>query len=147
MLKFCPYCGAKIVDTSVKFCMNCGESLAKFMTPIEESSNTENKVDTKKHSETTRSVPTKKRSRHDNAALDMALIKCRQAADEGYKLARDNYAEIQNTLSQVKKRVASANAEESKVSRIQNTELIKALAHFKARKMNALQWTRRNRRT
>ena len=61
-----------------------------------------------------------------SSIIESELIKCRQAAEEGYKLARDNYAEIQNTLSKAKSRVASANAEQSKVSRIQNTELIKA---------------------
>ncbi|MBQ9487383.1 MAG: 50S ribosome-binding GTPase, partial [Selenomonadaceae bacterium] len=61
-----------------------------------------------------------------SSIIESELLKCRQAAEEGYKLARDNYAEIQNTLSKAKSRVASANAEQSKVSRIQNTELIKA---------------------
>lgn len=30
-MKFCPYCGGKIVSPEAKFCMNCGKSLEVFM--------------------------------------------------------------------------------------------------------------------
>ena len=30
-MKFCPYCGGKIVSPEAKFCMNCGKSLEEFM--------------------------------------------------------------------------------------------------------------------
>ena len=31
MLSFCPYCGTKILNREVKFCMSCGKSLEAFM--------------------------------------------------------------------------------------------------------------------
>ncbi|MBR1805352.1 MAG: zinc-ribbon domain-containing protein [Selenomonadaceae bacterium] len=75
MLNFCPFCGKKIVNQDVKFCMGCGKSLEAFISPQPETP----KVNAKKSS-TSR--------RPSNTSLDDELAKCREAADEGFRLAK-----------------------------------------------------------
>ncbi|MBQ7628825.1 MAG: 50S ribosome-binding GTPase [Selenomonadaceae bacterium] len=91
----------------LQFFDKCGKSLAAFM------DKTPNK----------RSNPAA-----NNSAIEMALIKCRSAAQEGYDIAGKNYAEIQKTLSEEVRRIADANNAQNQVDRIQNTKLIEEQA-------------------
>ena len=130
MLNFCPYCGSKIIRQDVKFCMACGKSLAEFMgTASEKNSDAPEtpqakaapKVNTKK-------VNTKKSStsrRTSDTSLDDELAKCRESADEGYRLAKKNYDEIRATLNEAAEKLNQTDREQNQVERIQNTDLVK----------------------
>lgn len=56
--------------------------------------------------------------------IDQALRECRESAEQGYQLAMHKYREIEQTLSNEKKRISEINREQNQVSRIQNVELI-----------------------
>ena len=111
MLNFCPYCGSKIIRQDVKFCMACGKSLAEFMGTASE-----------KISDTSKKFSTSRRSKA--GSLDDELIKCRKAAEEGYKLAKTNYDEIQSTLNDAADKLNQTDREQNQVDRIQNTDLV-----------------------
>ena len=56
--------------------------------------------------------------------IDQALKECQESAEQGYQLAMHKYREIEQTLSNEKKRISEINREQNQVSRIQNVELI-----------------------
>ncbi|MBR1647551.1 MAG: 50S ribosome-binding GTPase [Selenomonadaceae bacterium] len=112
MLNFCPYCGSKIIRQDVKFCMACGKSLAEFMGTASE-----------KISDTSKKFSTPRRS--NIGLLDDELVKCRKTAEEGYKLAKTNYDEIQSTLNDAADKLNQTDREQNQVDRIQNTDLVK----------------------
>ena len=122
MLKFCPYCGSEILRQDVKFCMSCGKSLAEFMgiaqapeqksAPVQKSMST---VTAKK------SAPVR---RSNDTSIEQELAKCRESAEEGFRLASDNYNEIKDTLVEAGRSLSKTDAEQSQVSRIKNTELV-----------------------
>ena len=130
MLKFCPFCGSKIVRQDVKFCMGCGKSLAEFMgAPVEEKISDTPKVDTSKPPKVDTKKPpkvsAKKSSRKSNAqSLEAELVKCRAAAEDGYILAKENFDEIQSTLNDAEKSLQQTDREQNQVERIQNTDLV-----------------------
>lgn len=95
MLKFCPYCGAKILNHDVKFCMGCGKSLAEFMGAT-----------------------------NSDTSIEQELKKCRESAEEGYRLASGNYDAIKNAIIEENRKLSSASAEQVKFSRIKSTELV-----------------------
>ena len=111
MLNFCPYCGAKLVNQDVKFCMGCGKSLEAFMSPQPETP----KVNAKKSSTSRRTSDT---------SLDAELAKCRESADEGYQLAKSNYDEILATLNEASDKLNQTDREQNQVERIHNTALV-----------------------
>lgn len=59
-----------------------------------------------------------------DANLKAELKRCEIAAEEGYKIADENYVEIKKTLVEERQRISVANAEQNKVDRIKNTDLI-----------------------
>ena len=87
MLKFCPYCGSEILWQDVKFCMNCGESLAEFMGVAQASGLPEQRVDPMQKSlpvvSAQKSEPVRKSS---DTSIEQELAKCRESAEEGYQL-------------------------------------------------------------
>lgn len=97
MLNFCPYCGSKILNQGVRFCVNCGKPLAAFM-------GAENPSET--------------------PALEQELAKCRKSAEEGFRLAKDNCDEIKSTLLEEERRLGDANAQQNRFTRIKSGTLI-----------------------
>ena len=106
MLKFCPYCGSKIIKHDVAFCMACGKSLAAFM----------------EEKETPKSAPPARQA--GNSSIEQELKKCRQSAEEGYELANAKYNDIKNTLIDAARSLSKTDAEQNEIQRIQNTELV-----------------------
>lgn len=98
VLNFCPYCGSKILNQDVRFCMGCGKSLEAFM-----------------------GVPV---AAPDDTSIERELQKCRESAEEGYKLATNNYNEIKNAVIEEAQRLSSTSAEQVQFSRIKSTELV-----------------------
>lgn len=133
MLKFCPYCGTKIINQEIKFCMNCGKSLEAFMSTEKKnaptsapSANSLPKVNSTKSSAPTNSdLPTNQNSNIDDSVLKNELQKCRETAEEGYKLASQKYSEIEKNIADEKKRIEETFSEQDKISRISNTEIVK----------------------
>ena len=117
MLKFCPFCGAKLVKNATA-CRACGKSLAAFVSAqTERSTQTDrpaSKVNAKKSST----------SRSSSGSLDAELAKCREAADEGFKLAKSNYEEIHATLNAAADKLNQTAREQKQVDRIHDTALI-----------------------
>lgn len=106
MLKFCPYCGSKIIKHDVAFCMECGKSLAAFM----------------EEKEIPKSAPPARQA--GNSSIEQELKKCRQSAEEGYELANAKYSDIKNTLIDAARSLSKTDAEQNEIQRIQNTELV-----------------------
>ena len=119
MLNFCPYCGAKILNQEVRFCMGCGKSLAEFMGAT--TTAPESKISDIKSPLV---APKKVVPKSSNTSIEKELQKCRESAEEGYKLAADNYNEIQNALTEESQRLSSTSAEQVKFSRIKSSELV-----------------------
>jgi len=117
MLKFCPYCGAEILRQDVKFCMSCGKSLAEFMnissTPEPPAQKPLPNVSAKK------SV-----RKPSDSTIEQELAKCRESAEEGFKLAAGKYNEIKDTLIAESRNLSQTDAEQNEIERIQNTELV-----------------------
>lgn len=132
MLKFCPYCGTKIVNQEVAFCMNCGKSLASFMSAEKEYPptpaphiNSLPKVNSTKSSASTNSdSPMNQNLNVDDSMLKDELQKCRETAEEGYKLASQKYSEIEKNIAEEKVRIEKILSEQDKISRIPNTEIV-----------------------
>ena len=59
-----------------------------------------------------------------SSSIERELVRCRQSAEEGYNLANAKYSDIKNTLIDASKSLSKTDAEQSKVKRIQNTELV-----------------------
>ena len=59
-----------------------------------------------------------------NSSIEYELEKCRQSAREGYELASGKYNAIKQTLINAADTLSRTDAEQNKVTRIQNTELI-----------------------
>lgn len=121
MLKFCPYCGEKILDPNVNFCMSCGKSLAAFMNVP----NSESKSATKSPVNTRKSNSMRNAPAPANQDIEKALTECRSAAEEGYQIADEKYTEILATLYEESQHLDDANAEQNQVDRIKNDDLIK----------------------
>ena len=119
MLKFCPYCGAEILRQDVKFCMSCGKSLAEFMNistkPEPPAQKQMPNVSAKK------SAPVRKPS---DTTIERELTKCRESAEEGYRLAAENYNKIKDTLVEAAHKLNAADTEQNQFTRIKNTELV-----------------------
>lgn len=121
MLKFCPFCGSKILNQDVRFCVSCGKSLEAFMgvptsAPASEPKISENKrppVSSKKF------VPVL-----SDTSIERELQKCRESAEEGYSLANAKYSDIKNTLNNAANSLSKTDAEQNQVTRIRNTELV-----------------------
>ena len=56
--------------------------------------------------------------------IERELAKCRESAEEGYRLANGKYSEIKDTLLDAAKSLSKTDAEQSQVKRIKNTELV-----------------------
>lgn len=52
------------------------------------------------------------------------LAQCRNAADKGYKLAADKYAEIRETLREEEEKIAETNRKQNELSQVKNSSLI-----------------------
>ena len=117
MLKFCPYCGAEILRQDVKFCMSCGKSLAEFMN-----------ISTTPEPPAQKPLPNvsaKKSVRNpSDSTIEQELAKCRESAEEGFKLAAGKYNEIKDTLIAESRNLSQTDAEQNEIERIQNTELV-----------------------
>ncbi len=111
MLKFCPFCGAKLVKNATA-CRACGKYLAAFMSAQPERSTQTDRPASK--------VNAKKSS----TSLDAELAKCREAADEGFKIAKSNYEEINATLNAAADKLNQTAREQKQVDRIHDTALI-----------------------
>ena len=59
-----------------------------------------------------------------SSSIERELERCRQSAEEGYALANAKYSDIKNTLVDAAKTLSKTDAEQSRVSRIRNTELV-----------------------
>ena len=59
-----------------------------------------------------------------NNSIEHELAACREAAEEGYKLAADKYNEIKDTLLKESHKLSQTDAEQNEIKRIQNTELV-----------------------
>ena len=59
-----------------------------------------------------------------SSSIERELERCRQSAEEGYELANAKYSDIKNTLIDAAKSLSKTDAEQSRVKRIQNTELV-----------------------
>ena len=124
MLKFCPYCGSKILKQDVAFCMECGKSLAAFMAVTEtpESPPAQKVTPAQKPPVTPKkSAPARKAG---NSPIEQELKKCRQSAEEGFQLASANYDEIKDTLTEEASNLSKTDSEQNEIQRIQNTELV-----------------------
>jgi len=59
-----------------------------------------------------------------SSSIERELERCRQSAEEGYALASGKYAEIKNTLVDAAESLSKIDAEQNKITRIQNVELV-----------------------
>ena len=59
-----------------------------------------------------------------SSSIKRELEKCQQSAEEGYTLASGKYAKIKNTLIDAAESLSKTDAEQNKVKRIQNVELV-----------------------
>ena len=116
MLKFCPYCGNKILKADAAFCMECGKSLEAFMSVSGTSeSPPEQKVAPVAPK---KSAPVQQVS---NNSIEEELKKCRQSAEEGFQLAVENYNKIKDTLVEESRNLTQTDAEQNEIQRIQKT--------------------------
>ena len=56
--------------------------------------------------------------------IEKELAKCREAAEEGYQLAREQYTKIEKTLAEESRKIADAQKQQDKVSRIKNIDFM-----------------------
>ena len=63
-------------------------------------------------------------AKKSSTSLDAELAKCREAADEGFKLAKSNYEEIRATLNAAADKLSQTAREQKQVDRIHDTALI-----------------------
>ena len=57
-------------------------------------------------------------------SIETELAACRKSAEDGYTLAKENFDGIKNTLINAAKKLSETDSEQSKISRINNSELI-----------------------
>ena len=60
-----------------------------------------------------------------SSSIERELVRCRQSAEEGYELANAKYSDIKNTLIDAANSLSKTDKEQSQVSRIRNSELVK----------------------
>ena len=122
-MKFCPFCGAKVLHEKAQFCAECGKAFGssdnvKDVAQMEEPVIQSDRV----------IVSHKIENVADNRqilSIEKELAECRQYAENGYQLALKKYEEIQNTLKDEKQRLRSTNKEQDEMSRIKNAGILK----------------------
>lgn len=60
-----------------------------------------------------------------SSSIERELERCKQSAEEGYELANAKYSDIKNTLIDAANSLSKTDKEQSQVSRIRNSELVK----------------------
>ena len=122
-MKFCPFCGAKVLHEKAQFCAECGQAFGS-------SDNVKGVV--QKDGSVIQSdrviVSQKIENIADNRqiiSIEKELAECRQYAENGYQLAQKKYEEIQNTLKDEKQRLRYTNREQDEMSRIKNAGILK----------------------
>lgn len=81
-MKFCPYCGADLLDENVLFCSNCGKKLPPHEAGITEPLTEEKRPVPEKSSKA--GPPTKKKKRNKNASRKAVCVAEDPSADDGY---------------------------------------------------------------
>nr|MBO6294370.1 50S ribosome-binding GTPase [Schwartzia sp. (in: firmicutes)] len=154
-MKFCPFCGAKVVHEQAMFCAECGQVLrssentqgiARKTEAVKDAiSKTADNVsstvrqyfqsDSETVSQKLESVTItspkinlfegNSENNRQTSKIEKELAECRRYAEEGYQLAKGEYDKIKNTLRDEKQRLSSTNREQDEIARIQNAEILK----------------------
>lgn len=59
-----------------------------------------------------------------NINIKTELLKCQEAAERGYKLAKDNWRKIERSLQKAEQQITTANSEQNQLQNIQYTTLL-----------------------
>ena len=81
-MKFCPYCGADLLDENVLFCSNCGKKLPPHEAGVTEPLTEEKRPMSEKSSKAEPATPKKKRNK--KASRKPARVVEDPPADDGY---------------------------------------------------------------
>ena len=73
-----------------------------------------------------------------STSIERELVRCREFAEEGYRLAQENFNEIKATLLDAAKKLSATDKEQNQVTRLRNTELIETQKGELLRLMNAV---------
>ncbi len=154
-MKFCPFCGSKVLHEKAKFCAECGQSLEasgnsqgvaqqeesvkdaisktadNVSSAVRQYFQSDNGTVSQKLENVAAALPKIKlfggnsTDNRQNTSIEKELAECRQYAESGYQLAKSQYEEIQNTLKDEEQRLRSTNMEQDEMERIQNAEILK----------------------